>query len=368
MKKHVYTNPQDELEARANRYSAKGLKAMIVLILLCWVLTLCNFFVISKIVMTQVALVSILAFLVLMLLLAEKDNTKPWLKYVVLSIICLLTSGIAAVLSFHAILLYMIPIVFAGQYIQKRVVWITFCINVVTMACSEVFAFYFGLCDLNIFFESMGDYNHFVEVVNNNYQGLAVNANPVFIILVYATIPRAIIIGLVAFILANINEKSRAEAAQMARLKTSSDLDFMTGCYNKNKFTEMTETYYKGVKTVAVLYWDLNNLKDTNDKKGHKAGDELITRLSQVLLSRVCGNAKVYRVGGDEFIVVIENPTVVEEETFKRDVFDMLGTRDVFDISVAYGAARGSGDSICDVVNEADKCMYENKRIMKGEA
>ncbi len=368
MKERVYTNPQDELEARANRYSAKGLTAMTALIILCWVLTLCNFFIISKTVMTQVALISVCFFLILITLLVMKDNAKPWLKYVILSIICILVAIIAGVLSFHAVLLYVLPIVFAGQYTKKSVVWFTYGINVITMAVSEIFAFYFGLCDLNILFESMGDHEHFMQIVNNGFQGLSLNANPVFVILVYATVPRAIIIGMVAILLSYINEKGRAEAAQMARLKTSSDLDFMTGCYNKNKFSEMAETYYKDVKNVSALYWDLNNLKKTNDEKGHKAGDALITRLSQVLLARAGDDAKVYRLGGDEFLVIIEDPSVVEEEAFKKDVEKMLGDRERFDISVAYGSARGAGEAICDVVNEADKRMYENKRIMKGEA
>lgn len=369
MKKRVYTNPEDELEARANRYTVKGLLAMIGLIIVIWVLTMCNFFIVSKQMMTEAALVSVCLLLTLLILLWRVDNAKPWLKYIELAVICISTSTLAAIMSFHAVLAYVIPLVFAGKYTQKHVIWVTFSFNTVTLALSEIIAFYFGLCDLNIFFVSMGDYQSFMNIVNNNFEGLVLNENPVFVILVYATIPRTLVLFLVALMFSHINEKGRAEAAQMARLKVAGELDFLTGTYNKNKYQEMTENFYPNVKTVSAVYWDLNNLKETNDSKGHSYGDMLISRLSQVLIARAGRNCKVYRLGGDEFLMLIENPSVVEEETYIRDIREMLGNDGDSEeaVSVAVGTARGSGTEIIDVVNRADAAMYENKRMMKGE-
>lgn len=365
--KKIYTNPKDELEARANRYTVKGLIWLGGVILLVWLLTMCNVFIISKWMMTEAALISMCLIGIVIVLLERVDNSKVWLKYAALFGTSLACGVLASILSFHAVLAYVVPMVFAGQYLQKRVIWITYGFNIVVVAVSELVSFYYGLCDLNVFFESMYDYNHFMAVVSNGYQGLALNENPTFILLFYATIPRAIILAGIALIFMNINEKGRAEAAQMVRLKASSELDFVTGTYNKNKFEEMAENYYPNLKSIAVIFWDVNNLKETNDEKGHQYGDALISDLTHVMLIRADKRCRVYRLGGDEFLMVIENPSVVEEESYISDILEILRENAGSSISVAVGTARGAGKDIREIVNKADENMYANKRIMKGE-
>ncbi len=370
MKKRTYSNPWDEIEARANNYSSKALMAMVIVVLAVWLLTLCGFFIIDKDMMTRSAITSIIGFLALHILLRVFDNSKKWLKYVQLAVICILCGALVSALSFHALLVYVIPLIFAAQYSRQHVIWATLAFDVIVVAVSSLLAFYYGLCDLNIFFVSMGTYDQFSEIVANGFQGLEVNADPTFIILVYATIPRAMILSLFAYMLSKITEKGRAEAAQLARTKIISETDFVTGVYNKNKYIQMINDYYPKVNVVAVIFWDINNLKEVNDELGHEMGDKVIAKLAETLLSQSDEKTKIYRVGGDEFLSMIENPALGEEEEYEDHIVQLLSDaakRAKVCVSVAHGSARGQGSDINRVVNEADAAMYACKREMKGE-
>lgn len=82
----------------------------------------------------------------------------------------------------------------------------------------------------------------------------------------------------------------------------------------------MIETYYPEVHRLAAIFWDANNLKYVNDKYGHAAGDVLIQTLSSVLYELSTDRRKVYRVGGDEFVMIIENPVETEIESMIETV------------------------------------------------
>ena len=109
----------------------------------------------------------------------------------------------------------------------------------------------------------------------------------------------------------------------------------------------------------------MNNLKYVNDKYGHAAGDVLIQTLSAVLYELSTDRRKVYRVGGDEFVMIIENPVETEIESMiesvKADLIEKDGQGDI-PISSAVGWAEGYGEDIRKIVNEADTKMYENKK------
>ncbi len=370
MKKNPnYSDPMDEIEARANNYSAKALMAMVLVIVAVWVLTVTGFFIIDKMMMTNIAIVSVAGFLSLRALLRIFDNSNRWLKYVVLAVICLLCGTIVSALSFHAVLLYALPLIFAAQYSRQHVIWCTWLFNIIVVAASSLIAFFYGMCDLNIFFVSMANRSYFMELMENE-MCLALNPDPVFIILVYATIPRAMILALFAYMLSKITEKSRAEAAQIARDKTISETDFVTGVYNKNKYAQMINDHYPKVPIVAAVFWDINNLKEVNDELGHEMGDKVIIKLAETLLSKADDTHRVYRVGGDEFLTLIENPTPNEEDTYEAEIVKLLSEaaeRARVTISVAHGNSRGRGIDITNIVNEADAAMYVCKRTMKGE-
>ena len=126
----------------------------------------------------------------------------------------------------------------------------------------------------------------------------------------------------------------------------------------------MVKTYYPYIDNIRAIFWDLNNLKMINDTYGHDYGDKAIERLSSVLYSFVDERRRVYRIGGDEFIMIIDNPSDEEGKNISASVAEMIekaneGSR--LKITSAVGMAKGYGRDVLEVVKRADEEMYKNK-------
>jgi diguanylate cyclase (GGDEF)-like protein len=102
---------------------------------------------------------------------------------------------------------------------------------------------------------------------------------------------------------------------------------------------------------------DMDNLKTVNDTGGHAAGDELLRRLVETLRRCVRPLDRVYRWGGDEFLLLF--PAAVPEEVVPRL---RAALRAVPDLEVSVGAARFSGyEDLAAAIERADRAMYEEK-------
>ena len=131
----------------------------------------------------------------------------------------------------------------------------------------------------------------------------------------------------------------------------------------------MISSYYPSVNRLAVIFFDLNNLKKVNDELGHAMGDYIIETLASAIRSQANDGRRAYRVGGDEFVMVLENPVAGEAELIIAAVKEQLRIHNETGpvaISTAAGFAYGKGSSYEDLEKEADEKMYENKHFIKS--
>lgn len=150
--------------------------------------------------------------------------------------------------------------------------------------------------------------------------------------------------------------------------------DSLTGLPNRDfcqlLMTKMLEQAKRYKHSVAVIYIDLNDFKAINDTHGHNHGDLLVQQIGQRLLSTVRGDEIVSRLGGDEFLVVVELSDVhknlapiierIQKCTDKPfDIFDKY-IKASFSIGVAISPEHG--ESVNDLLAAADSAMYEAKR------
>ncbi len=361
----VLQDEKQEQEYQANRYALRGIYYTIATAAVVWVLNTVGFFILDK-TMMNILFVGLI-FLLLIPTFATRcvDSRKVWLKYVYLLDICIVTAFCAACLTFHAVLLYVLPLLFAVQYRERKVLWITYVTDVILMGASTLAGFYYGLCDLNILFVSSAPRAMYVNELTGEFQNLVFNENPVYIILIFATIPRGIILFLFTRMLQHINERGRKEEARLAKLRWKSETDLVTNSYNKGKFEEMAAQYYPEVERIAVIFWDINYLKVVNDKHGHAAGDRVIRQVASYLYEKSDERRLVYRMGGDEFAMVIENPEESEPllltaEIERRIAADREKMKLPMDVST--GWSFGPGSEIQRVLREADSNMYEAKK------
>lgn len=355
-------------EIKANRHTLRGFLWFLIAVAFIWLLTMIGFFEVDKNLITIAFVSTIVLFLPALYIFLRSDLSMPWLKYFFLALICVVSAVIISFLSFHAVLLYVVPLLFAIQYRRRSTIWFVYAVNTVTMLISSLISFYYGLCDLNLLLESQHTRSWYLNTITESALNIPFNENPVFIIIVFEVFPRSIILFVFSVMMQYMVVNSSEDAFRIAQLTYLKETDTKTRVYNKNKYEEMVTEYYPNIEQIAVVFWDLNNLKHINDKYGHAMGDKAIEKLSSVLYDHSSDRCRVYRIGGDEFLMIIDDPHENETECVVRSVKEKLEAENADDkikISSAVGFAFGKGYDIVKVVEEADARMYENKKQSK---
>lgn len=154
-----------------------------------------------------------------------------------------------------------------------------------------------------------------------------------------------------------IEAQRRQIEAQTSVLQRMSYEDTLTGLCNRNKFNQVMDGPWES-GPLGIACFDLNGLKETNDRMGHSAGDELLCRAAGEL-RKVFGD-RAYRTGGDEFVVVDDT---LEEAAFQAAVRAAEAGMKAAGICCSVGASWRAG-ALCprEQLDEADRLMYEEKR------
>ncbi|MCR9192141.1 MAG: EAL domain-containing protein [Gammaproteobacteria bacterium] len=161
-------------------------------------------------------------------------------------------------------------------------------------------------------------------------------------------------------------------------LEHLSEYDFLTDLPNKLSL-EITlkkslARAEKNCKLMALLYLDLDNFKDVNDTLGHDVGDRLLQEVADLLLQDLRKNDSVYRIGGDEFAIILDEVKKPEDaaNTATKIINKFLKPR-VFDnheffINTSIGIAiyPDAGKTITELVKNADSAMYHAKNSGRG--
>ncbi len=145
--------------------------------------------------------------------------------------------------------------------------------------------------------------------------------------------------------------------------------DALTGLKNKRYYAQkemlldsMIEEH-KGL-SFAIVVCDINGLKQVNDNQGHKAGDAYIQDAGSVLRS-VFKNSFIYRIGGDEFVVILENEDYKNRDVLMSMLHEVIeSNREKGKVTMACGISdyRPKLDNrVQDVFERADRMMYLNK-------
>lgn len=152
--------------------------------------------------------------------------------------------------------------------------------------------------------------------------------------------------------------------------------DQLTGLLNERSYINAVEDLDRRIDNgenvkFAVILMDVNNLKVTNDTYGHRYGCSLIVRCGH-MLPELFNSSLLFHIGGDEFIVIVMDEDLEHfDETMERFDEAMLfsyveyeGKELIFSVARGYHI-RQEGEHYKDVLQIADKAMYENKKDLK---
>ena len=172
-----------------------------------------------------------------------------------------------------------------------------------------------------------------------------------------------------------LSQEKIAEEQETSRaFRDMANTDSLTGVRNKHAYSENEAAINQKIQSgelekLAVVVGDINGLKYVNDTQGHAAGDQLI-RDACALICEYFTHGAVFRVGGDEFVVVLQGKgydtlhEVIGE--LNRKVEENIRENAVV-ISVGYSELMQGDRQLRDVFERADQMMYERKKELKSK-
>lgn len=171
----------------------------------------------------------------------------------------------------------------------------------------------------------------------------------------------------------NSNEKIRSTEEKLVYLAYH---DPLTGLPNKLAIYEKAnrDIFFDSRSKAALFFIDMDNFKYINDTMGHASGDQLIIKASERLSSLLKDNCSLYRLSGDEFVIIMKNAAGKEEaQQFAsailagfKEAFNVLDSEIHMSISIGIVVYPHHGQDIEELIKNADIAMYQAKEAGKN--
>ncbi|MDQ7055287.1 MAG: GGDEF domain-containing protein [Persephonella sp.] len=168
-------------------------------------------------------------------------------------------------------------------------------------------------------------------------------------------------IALFAMLSFLINIRSRSE-----KFRILSEIDTLTGIYNKGKFNQVLDTELKKVKRyrrpLGLILFDIDHFKKINDAYGHQVGDYILKTIAEIVKKNIRDTDIFARWGGEEFVIIAPetdiNGTKILAEKLRNAIeenrFDRVGK-----VTASFGVTEAtSEDTIDSIVHRADEALY----------
>lgn len=143
----------------------------------------------------------------------------------------------------------------------------------------------------------------------------------------------------------------------LARFKAT--YDALTSVRSREAFESAVRDIDEATAGVGIVFADIDNLKEMNDDHGHSAGDALLMNAAQALCD-VFSESNVYRMGGDEFVVLLKNVAREDFEHYRLALAERLSEEQGMSISTGFAWEPDASD-IHSMIERADQEMYLNK-------
>ncbi len=151
------------------------------------------------------------------------------------------------------------------------------------------------------------------------------------------------------------------DISSIERLSQQAYTDPLTGLLNRRHFYEQFEN---DQETLSVILFDIDHFKQVNDQYGHTIGDQVLQQMSQIVQETLPGNHHIYRWGGEEFLVALNEPAslaqtraeqirvAVDQEVFPKGIH----------LTISLGVStRQTGQSLDQLIHQADEGLYQSK-------
>ena len=156
-------------------------------------------------------------------------------------------------------------------------------------------------------------------------------------------------------------------AEQFEQMRFLADHDPLTNLFNRRSFVQQLDAEVSRSRRydrpLALVIFDLDELKTVNDTQGHAAGDEAIKLAADALRRTIRTGDNAFRIGGDEFAVILAEANESDASAAAQRIADELQLAASFGVAVC-----ASGCEAGNLLREADDAMYRMKRRRRAEA
>jgi diguanylate cyclase (GGDEF)-like protein len=167
-----------------------------------------------------------------------------------------------------------------------------------------------------------------------------------------------------------------AVALRNARLEDLSFKDALTDVYNRRYFMIRMEEEFKRHcrfgEPLSLALMDLDHFKEVNDRLGHRAGDEVLREVAQLLVKHSRSFSIVTRYGGDEFAIILVNTTKAGGLTYAERIRNVIEqnrfAHSPVTASLGIASLPEDATTVDDLVVAADRALYDAKRMGRNRA
>lgn len=162
----------------------------------------------------------------------------------------------------------------------------------------------------------------------------------------------------------------RQLTTHQSKLELAAVTDTLTGLLNRSwleKEMAKAESYHKRTgKDVSMLIIDIDKFKYINDTFGHAAGDIVLKRMGHYLKTRFRPTDAIFRVGGEEFIVILYDTNLQQAEAIANTLVDKVQSLSLYEshqVTISVGIACLQDQETTELwMNRADKKLYQAKQ------
>ena len=151
--------------------------------------------------------------------------------------------------------------------------------------------------------------------------------------------------------------------------------DPLTGVGNRRaldeKLAEICAAQTRARVPASLILLDIDNFKEFNDQFGHAAGDQILSRLTEIIDLRIRITDSLYRIGGEEFVVVLDGQDKEKARRLAEQLRTLVEANELApagSVTISLGVAElGHGESPAQWLKRADVALYESKRAGRNK-
>ena len=210
----------DNREYIANKYVLKCFSVTMFIYTIAFVLNVLNIFVVDEKIMRTGYIPALIIFLVLRIGIKGRDLSSEKFKYILLFIVVVVHTIMCVSLTYHVVLVTLIPLLYATLYSSKRVIPYLYILTVLSTIVIVYGGYYLGLCDANMVLLTRGTLESYVA--DGIFSLVQINNNPLYTLGLYFIVPRCLIYVAYAYVFNNLY---RIVSGSIEKAKLTAELE-----------------------------------------------------------------------------------------------------------------------------------------------